>query len=110
MLNNKKVYDLSLQLKEELLNLPLIKEYNSLAKQVSENKYLSDFETKLKAMQKKLVHLLDNNEQEEYEVVLKEYLNAKKEYDNHPLYSNYMTLKEEVNDLLQNIANLISVK
>ena len=47
-------------------------------------------------MQKDLVHLLDNNEKEKYEITLNKYLNLKKEYENNPLYSNYMVLKEKI--------------
>ena len=77
---------------------------------VISNKMVSKCEEELKKMQKDLVHLLDNGEKEQYEITLSNYLKLKQEYENNPLYSNYMTLKEEVNDLIQNITSLISLK
>ena len=83
MLNNKKIYDSALKLKEELKDLPLIKEYNFLAKQVENNSYLCKCEEELKKMQKDLVHLLDNGEKEQYEITLSNYLKLKQEYENN---------------------------
>ena len=40
--------------------------------------------------------------------ILEEYQNLKKDFDAHPLYSNYLLAKEKVNDLLVQISEILS--
>ena len=91
-----------------LQNDPDIKEYNALAKQVNLSTYLKETETLLKSMQKELVSLTNENKQEEYNLLKDKYLLLKKEYEEHPLYSNYLQAKEKVNDLLIQISEILS--
>jgi cell fate (sporulation/competence/biofilm development) regulator YmcA (YheA/YmcA/DUF963 family) len=96
------------KVKTLLKNHPDVIEYNSLATQVHNSKYIKETELKLKQMQKDLVHLTNDLKQNEYEVLKTEYQKLKKEFDEYPLYSNYLQAKEKVNDLLIQISEILS--
>ena len=63
---------------------------------------------KLKEMQKKLVHLTNDNKNKEYEELKIKYQQLKNEFDEYPLYSNYLQAKEKVNDLLTQVSEILS--
>lgn len=106
-MNNELILQLN-KVKELLKNHPDVLEYNALAKQVNSSNYIKETELKLKEMQKKLVHLTNDNLQNEYVILKEEYQNLKKNFDAHPLYSNYLLAKEKVNDLLVQISEILS--
>ena len=103
--------ELRLQLdkvKELIKNHPDVLEYNALAKQVNSSNYIKETELKLKEMQKKLVHLTNDNKNKEYEELKHKYQQLKNEFDEYPLYSNYLQAKEKVNDLLTQVSEMLS--
>ena len=103
--------ELNLQLekvKELIKNHPDVLEYNALAKQVNSSNYIKETELKLKEMQKKLVHLTNDNKNKEYEELKIKYQQLKNEFDEYPLYSNYLQAKEKVNDLLTQVSEILS--
>ena len=103
--------ELRLQLdkvKELIKNHPDVLEYNALAKQVNSSNYIKETELKLKEMQKKLVHLTNDNKNKEYEELKIKYQQLKNEFDEYPLYSNYLQAKEKVNDLLTQVSEILS--
>lgn len=103
--------ELNLQLekvKELIKNHPDVIEYNALAKQVNESSFIKEKEELLKNMQKSLVHLTNDNNNVEYEVEKAKYQQLKKEFDEYPLYSNYLQAKERVNNLLIQVSEILS--
>ena len=82
------------ELKEELYNEPLIMEYLRV-KEIFENN------EELEKMRRNIARLSINKNSEEY-------INKKKEYDHHPLVSNYYQLKEDVMDLLSEISKIVN--
>lgn len=94
---------------KKLLNShPDVIEYNALAKEVKSSSYIKEKEELLKNMQKELVHLTNENNLENYEITKKKYQTLKKEFDEYPLYANYLQAKEKVNDLLVQISEILS--
>ena len=103
--------ELRLQLdkvKELIKNHPDVKEYNALAKQVNSSNYIKKNELKLKEMQKTVVHLTNDNKNKEYEELKYKYQQLKNEFDEYPLYFNYLQAKEKVNDLLTQVSEMLS--
>ena len=103
--------ELRLQLdkvKELIKNHPDIKEYNALAIQVNNSTFIKEKEDLLKRMQKELVHLTNDNKNKEYEELKIKYQQLKNEFDEYPLYSNYLQAKEKVNDLLTQVSEILS--
>ena len=103
--------ELKLQLekvKELIKNHPDVIEYNALAKQVNESSFIKEKEDLLKRMQKELVHLTNDNKNKEYEELKIKYQQLKNEFDEYPLYSNYLQAKEKVNDLLTQVSGILS--
>ena len=103
--------ELKLQLekvKELIKNHPDVIEYNALAKQVNESTFIKEKEETLKKMQKELVHLTNDNKNKEYEELKYKYQQLKKEFDEYPLYSNYLQAKERVNNLLIQVSEILS--
>ena len=103
--------ELRLQLdkvKELIKNHPDIKEYNALAIQVNNSTFIKEKEDLLKRMQKELVHLTNDNKNKEYEELKIKYQQLKNEFDEYPLYANYLQAKEKVNDLLTQVSEILS--
>lgn len=103
---NKLTDDIAKKINTLLLEVPAVKEFqyyqNLLIKKGFDKK-----EAELKDMQKKLLKAkaMDSYEYEEL------YAFYKKEYDhfiNHPIVSNYMAYKEETNNYLLEIENIIN--
>ena len=106
-MNNELRFQLD-KVKELIKNHPDVLEYNALAKQVNSSNYIKETELKLKEMQKKLVHLTNDNKNKEYEELKIKYQQLKNEFDEYPLYSNYLQAKEKVNDLLTQVSEILS--
>ncbi len=105
---NDSVKQAAQQLHHALKHDPLIQEYNRLAALIQANPSIQQQETQLKEMQQAMVHLLDEHQEGAYQKKLVEYQQAKVAFEEHPLLHNYLGLKEEVNDLLQELAALIN--
>lgn len=88
------VEELVLQLKNELDNLPEIKEFMQLKKLVEDDE-------ELKKMRLEIARLQNEGKKEEHDNLLKRYYA-------HPLVNNYLIVREEVSQLLRQIKNTLS--
>ena len=84
-----KTIELALELHDELLSLPEIKEYLRL-------KDLYQKDEELKRMRLEIARLKNENKEEERENLLKI-------YHQHPLVNNYFLAKEEADSILREI-------
>lgn len=105
---NKEIEKAIQDLKEALNAEKLIKEYNQLAKEIADSCELNELEGKLKELQQQLVETLDKNLTDAHQLALVQYDELKKKYESNPLYLNYSNYKEEVNNLLQEISNILN--
>lgn len=103
---NKELRDKALELNEWLLNQEEVKEYLRYEKLIKTHPELSSLEEELKEMQKLIVN--NRNDQIECDELIEEY-NIKKElFFNNPIVYNYLSLKEEVNNLVQQVNSIIN--
>jgi len=105
---DKKTENSVLELKKAIDGDALIQEYNRLAKEIADSTEVKDLEDKLKDLQQQLVKTLDANMQELHDQVKEQYLELKGLYENHPLVSNYLSLKEEAANLLHEIEEILN--
>lgn len=103
-----KVKILTNELKALIANDPAVIEFNRLAKEVEASDELRQMEEQLKEYQQTMVKSLSKNNHELHGQALAAYKKLEDEYFNHPLYANYMYYKEEVNDLMQEIAKILN--
>lgn len=95
---NKDIEEKALALNQWILDQEVVKEYQRYEKLLTSHKELVDIENRLKVLQKEIVNKkyigqTCVQEQEEYQ-------HLKDIFDQHPLVMNYLSLKQEVNDLL----------
>lgn len=81
------------EIREDVDNLPLVKEYYRL-KELYEN------DKELEKLRKEIARLASEGKEEERKNLLHI-------YETHPLVSNYTSVKEEVMELLLSIKNII---
>ena len=89
-----KIEKATLELKEYLLTLPEVKEYLSLKKAYEED-------ANIKELKKQIVRAKNENRMDDYK-------SLKKEFDNNPLVNNYLSAKEEVNQILSEISKILN--
>ena len=82
------------ELKDYLLTLPEVKEYLSLKKAYEEDSSINE-------LKKQIVRAKNENRMDDYSTY-------KKEFDEHPLVNNYLASKEEVNEILKEIAKILN--
>ena len=87
------VIELSKKLKEEIDNLPEMKEYLKLKK-------LIENDTELAKMRLDIARLANEKKYEERDNLLQI-------YNSHPLVNNFYLAEEEIKNLLQSIKNII---
>ncbi len=90
---------------EEIHRLPLAKTYWQLHKEIEENDALQKMKQEMQKWQRQMtLHLSDpkghQNAKENYE-------HLQNEYQMHPLIQNYQQVKEEVQDLLFQIKEIL---
>lgn len=98
---NKDIEQKARALNEWILNQEVVKEFKKYEFLMKEHKELLDLEEELKVLQKRIVN--DKYQGINSSDIIKEYENKKNYFDNHPIVSNYLTLKQEVNELLLQI-------
>ena len=103
---NKELELKAKELNQWLISQEVVKEYQKYEKIINENKELKNKELKLKAMQKEIVN--KKHTDEDCSDYIKEYEELKEEFFNHPLVHNYLLLKQEVNQLIQQITQIIN--
>jgi len=101
------IRDLSLKIRSLLQDAPEVVEYNRLAEAIKKNPSIQQQEESLKKMQQDMVNLLDSNKLDEYNLLVAQYKISKENYDKNPLIVNYMIAKEDLNNLILEIQNII---
>ena len=89
------------QLHDELLNHPLVIEYQKYKKIIDSNPQYKEKDIELRRMQKEII----NNYSLE---LVEEYKQRKEQFLLDPIISNYLSLKEELNSLLITLQEIIN--
>lgn len=103
---NKELKEKALELNQWLLSQEVVIEYQKYEKAIMNNPYLSKKEEKLKELQKEIVNR--KYKDEKCDSLIQEYEMMKEEFFHHPIVHNYLLLKEEVNQLVQQINFIIN--
>jgi cell fate (sporulation/competence/biofilm development) regulator YmcA (YheA/YmcA/DUF963 family) len=94
------------ELNQWLLNQNEVKEYLKYDKLIKEHPELSNLEKEIKELQKEIVN---KKHKDEYcDDIIKEYEEKKEIFFSNPIVNNYLLLKEEVNELCQQINNILN--
>lgn len=103
---DKKIIELVENINNELKEYECIKEYRRLKTLIGKDKFIKNLKKEIDVAKKNLVHeIRDINS---YSLAKDHYLSLKKQFDEHPLIRNYLTVKEECYDLLKEIATILS--
>ncbi|MDY0100506.1 MAG: YlbF family regulator [Bacilli bacterium] len=100
------INSLLLEIKEELLNEPVVKQYFLLLEQIKKNNELHDLKEKIKKAQVDL-SLHFGSSKKVHQKKKEELLRLQKLYDEHPLIVNYNFVFNEVNNLLKAIEEIL---
>lgn len=90
---------------EEIRKLPLIKTYWQLHKEIEENVALQNMKQDMQKWQRQMTLHLSNPKM--HQQAKENYEHLLQEYQNHPLIQNYQQVKEEVQDLLFQIKEIL---
>lgn len=101
------IQSLVMKIKDSLHQTMEYRTYKELQTSIDSHPEIVIREEELKDLQKAMVAALDKKEIGLYETLKKEYEAKKEAFDNHPLVHNLRLAKEELNDLLVEIAHLI---
>ena len=96
-----KIEEVASALHEELLNHPLVKEYKKYKEMIDSNPIYKLKDKEIRAMQKEII----NNYSLE---LVNEYKRKKDEFFKDEVLSKYLSLKEELNNLLLNLQDIIN--
>lgn len=91
---------------DEFKNLDVVKKYLELKKALLQNDEFKNIKDRKKKAQKKVALSITNHT--EHEKAKNEFEQVCKEYNEFPLYVNYLEYEEEVHHLLKNIEDTIS--
>lgn len=100
---NKEIYNSAKTLNEWLLSQEVIIEYRKLEAYLSAHPDVLKKEEELKELQKQIVN--KKHTEESCVELIEQYEVKKKSFEEHPILHNYLTLKQEVNELLQEVQN-----
>ena len=103
---NNEIKEKALAIHNWILQQPVVKEYQKYEKLIKENETLSNQEKRLKELQKEIVN--KKYKEEDCEELINEYNELKEQFYNSPLVHNYLSLKEEVNQLFQQISQMLN--
>jgi cell fate (sporulation/competence/biofilm development) regulator YmcA (YheA/YmcA/DUF963 family) len=98
--------DKAKELNDWLLNQEEVKEYLKYDKLIKEHPELSILEKEIKDLQKEIVNKKHRNEQ--CDDLIELYEQKKETFYSNPIVNNYISLKEDVNNLCQQINNIIN--
>ena len=93
--------NISKKLHDELLNHPLVIEYKKYLNIINSNPSYKQIDLELRKMQKEII----NNYSEE---LVNEYKTLKETFLNDDIVSKYLSLKEELNNLLNTLQDIIN--
>lgn len=85
---------------DEFKNHKTVKQYLILKKKLSEDETFLTLKQRKKDLQKELALSINKDN---YQCIKDEFIKANEEYENYPLYINYMSYLGEVKTLLQEI-------
>lgn len=103
---NKELKDKAIELNKWLLSQEVVIEYKKYERLIKSNPQISIQEKKLKELQKEIVN--KKYKDEDCLEVIKEYELLKKDFFSNPIVNNYLLLKEEVNQLIQQVNTIIN--
>ena len=92
-----------------ILEQEIVKEFKLYDKKIKENKELRELEEKIKLLQKQIVNQKAKQDSSVSETIAI-YQQLKAQFDEHPLVVNYLYLKNEVDQLLQEINQRINLE
>lgn len=103
---DKRIIELVENINDDLKEYECIKEYRKLKALIDKDEYIKNLKKEIDNAKKNLVHeIRDINS---YSLAKDHYLSLKKQFDEHPLIKNYLTVKEECYDLLKEVATILS--
>ena len=96
-----KSFQVANELHKELLNCPLVIEYKKYQKIINSNPEYKRIDLELRQMQKDIIN--------DYSIELvNEYKIKKEQYLNDEIVAKYLSLKEELNNLLNTLQDIIN--
>lgn len=95
------------QLQEVLHDTKEYQNYHKLRSFIDANPSYVQREEELKLMQKDMVQFLNDQRYDDYQATKRNYEQLKQEFDSDPAVVQYQLVKEDLNDLLIEIAQLI---
>ena len=103
---NKHIEEKAKALNQWILDQEVVKEYLKYEKLIENNQELKQLEEELKQLQQEIV--IEKHSHSHCDSLIQEYEQKKKVFDENPLLYNYLSLKQEVNDLLCRIQDDIN--
>ena len=98
------------QLNKALKETSISKEYFALKEALENDEYITNLLKVIKQTQNEAKECLKNNDIENYKIKSKSLEVLKDEFINHPLVNNYINVKNELNDLLEQVVSILSEK
>lgn len=96
------------ELNKALKETSISKEYFALKEALENDEYITNLLKVIKQTQKEAKECLKNNDIENYKIKSKSLEVLKDEFINHPLVNNYINVKNELNDLLEQVVSILS--
>ena len=96
------------QLNKALKETSISKEYFALKEALENDDYITNLLKVIKQTQNEAKECLKNNDIENYQIKSKSLEVLKDEFINHPLINNYINVKNELNDLLEQVVSILS--
>ena len=96
------------KLNDDLKELDVSKEYFNLKKLILEDSYLNELLDVINKTQKEMKEHLKNNDIKSYNASKKTLEVLKQEFIENPLINNYIVVKKEVYDVLEQVVNILS--
>ena len=103
---NKNIELKAKTLNQWILDQEIVKEFHKYEKLIINNPELIKTEDELKQMQKDIVN--QKHQGIDCTFLIQDYEKKKKEFDENPIIYNYLSLKEEVNELLNQVQDDIN--
>ena len=96
------------ELNKALKETSISKEYFALKEALENDEYITNLLKVIKQTQNEAKECLKNNDIENYKIKSKSLEILKDEFINHPLVNNYINVKNELNDLLEQVVSILS--
>ena len=96
------------ELNKALKETSISKEYFALKEALENDEYITNLLKVIKQTQNEAKECLKNNDIENYKIKSKSLEVLKDEFVNHPLVNNYINVKNELNDLLEQVVSILS--